>query len=171
MKEYSEKLSSLIDNELDDKEALDMLLNDPQQQQLFSRYQMIGDALRDESSDNHLCLDVTDSVMAAIEKETQTESKVQAANDDNVISFAKRFGQYAIAASVAGVAVIGSVMLNNDAPLEQANPAVLNTVPFGGAAPVSLEAPSAQTEKELEEQQERLEALLKDHQLQLQRQP
>lgn len=168
MKNYSEKLSSLIDNELDDKSALDALLNDSEQQQQFSRYQLIGDTIRDEGE--HLAIDVTDSVMAAIANEEQTIAPVQVGEDNNVISFAKRFGQYAIAASVAGVVVISSVMLSNDTAVDN-SPVVLNTVPFGGAAPVSLEADNVQTEQELEEQQERLEALLKDHQLQSQRQP
>ena len=49
---------------------------------------------------------------------------------------------------------------------------VLNTVPFGGAAaPVSLQATQAESENDIKERNERLEALLKDHQLQLQTQP
>lgn len=168
MKDYSEKLSSLIDNELDDAQMLDDLVNDQELQQQFSRYQMIGDAMRDEVKDDLLHIDVTDNVMAAIAQETPQQVD-QAPAKSNVVPFMKRFGQYAIAASVAGIAVMGSIMLNNDAA-NRDNP-VLNTVPLGAAAPVSLEAQNPQTEQELKEQQERLEALLKDHQLQLERQP
>lgn len=170
MKDYSEKLSSLIDNELDDSQVLDTLINDPELQDEFARYQMIGDVMRDEVADAHLNIDVTDSVMAAIANEASESKQKPAAKNDNVVPFVKRFGQYAIAASVAGMAVIGSVMLNNDTSSVE-NPGVLNTVPLGSTAPVSLEAKNAQEEKNLQEQKERLEALLKDHQLQLERQP
>ena len=176
MKEYAQDLSSLIDNELDEKTVINEILEDADLQQQFSRYQLMGDVMRDESSGFDLRMDVTDSVMAAIANEVQEDkvvsldSKVKPAN--NVVPFMKRFGQYAIAASVAGVVVVSSLMVNQNSVTDPSTTPVLNTVPFGGAAtPVSLQVAPSSTKDEIKEQNERLEALLKDHQLQLQIQP
>jgi len=175
MKEYSQDLSSLMDNELNDKEVIDTVLEDVVLQKQFSRYQLIGDVLREESQGVDLRIDITDSVMAAIMNEQQ-DAKVDFSTTDekpknNVIPFMKRFGQYAIAASVAGV-VVSSLMFSQTASEDPTVAPVLNTVPFGGAAaPVSLQATQAESENDIKERNERLEALLKDHQLQLQTQP
>jgi len=176
MKEYAQDLSSLIDNELDEETVINELLDDAELQQQFSRYQLMGDVMRDESSGFDLRMDVTDSVMAAIANEVQEDkvvplaSKVKSAN--NVVPFMKRFGQYAIAASVAGVVVISSLVVNQNSVTDPSVTPVLSTVPFGGAAaPVSLQVAPSNTKDEIKEQNERLEALLKDHQLQLQIQP
>jgi sigma-E factor negative regulatory protein RseA len=144
-------------------------------QKQFSRYQLIGDVLREESNGVDLKMDITDSVMAAIINEQQ-DAKVDfsATNEQpksNVIPFMKRFGQYAIAASVAGV-VVSSLMFSQNTSEDPTVAPVLNTVPFGGAAaPVSLQATQAESESDIKERNERLEALLKDHQLQLQTKP
>ncbi|WP_413691825.1 sigma-E factor negative regulatory protein [Psychromonas sp. KJ10-2] len=176
MKEYSQDLSSLIDNEFDDQEIIDTVLEDVELQQQFSRYQLIGDVLREESDGLDLRVDVTDSVMAAIANEVQQDNVVPLVTPDkqetNVVPFMKRFGQYAIAASVAGVVVVSSLVVNQDNATDASSTPVLNTVPFGGAAaPVSLQATPAQTESDIKERNERLEALVKDHQLQLQTKP
>lgn len=177
MKEYSQDLSSLIDNELDGKEVINTILDDAVLQKQFSRYQLIGDVLRDESNDLDLRMDVTDSVMAAIANEIQDSNvtPLTAASEtkkSNVVPFMKRFGQYAIAASVAGVVVVSSLMVNQGSTTDPSVAPVLNTVPFGGAAaPVSLQATPLQTKSDIKERNERVEALLKDHQLQLQTQP
>jgi len=176
MKEYSQDISSLIDNESDDKMIVDYILGDIVLQEQFSRYQLMGDIMRDESEGLDLRIDITDSVMAAIMNESQdakitpvvTVEKIET----NVVPFMKRFGQYAIAASVAGVVVVSSLMINQNSVTDPSVTPVLNTVPFGGtAAPVSLQATPSQTKKDIKERNEHLEALLKDHQLQLQVQP
>ena len=176
MKEYSQNLSSLIDNELEDKIIIDEVLDNIELQQQFSRYQLMGDIMRDESNGFDLRMDVTDSVMAAIVNEVQEKnvtpliSKSKSAT--NVVPFMKRFGQYAVAASVAGVVVVSSLMVNQNSVGDPSITPVLNTVPFGGvAAPVSLQVAPSNTKNEIKEQNERLKALLKDHQLQLQIQP
>ena len=177
MKEYSQDLSSLIDNELGDKEVINTVLEDAALQKQFSRYQLIGDVLRDESNGLDLRMDVTDSVMAAIANEKQDDyvvplSAAPEPEKSNVVPFMKRFGQYAIAASVAGVVVVSSLMVNQSSATDPSVTPVLNTVPFGGAAaPVSLQATPLQTKSDIKERNERVEALLKDHQLQLQTQP
>lgn len=182
MKEYSQDLSLLIDNELNDKEVLDSVLEDVVLQKQFSRYQLIGDVLREENNGLDLRMDITNSVMAAIMNEQQdnkvapllTDKKVVADKnaESNVVPFIKRFGQYAIAASVAGVVVVSSLMINQNSATDPSVTPVLNTVPFVGAAtPVSLQATQVESENDIKERNERLEALLKDHQLQLQTQP
>lgn len=176
MKQYSQKLSSVIDNELDDKIVIDHMMEDLVLQKQFSRYQLIGDVMREEANGFDLCIDITDGVMGAIANEQLTldvlpfpkQVKLESAN---VVPFMKRFGQYAIAASVAGVVVVSSLMFNQNSAIDSSFTPVLSTIPFGGAAPVSLQASPTQSKNEMKERNERLEALLKDHQLQLQTQP
>ena len=182
MKADNEKLSALIDNEIIDEALLDELVTSEQRQAQFSRYHLIGDAMRCEVGKQHLNIDISQKVMAEINQQPSSatatvldtsENQGSSQDKSNIISFVKRFGQYAIAASVAGIVVVTSlvttpsVVENNDTGIE-----VLNTVPFGGgAAPVSLETTEHQSKRMIKERNERLEALLKDHQLQLQVQP
>jgi sigma-E factor negative regulatory protein RseA len=176
MTDINEKLSSLIDNENVERKSLDALIHDQEQQKVFSRYQLIGDVMRNEAVLN---IDISDQIMAEIAKEqdlatvTQIiEDPVELKTNNNVIPFMKRFGQYAIAASVAGVVVMTSFLTSQPATENNSGIEVLNTIPFGGgASPVSLQTNKEQTKQALQERHERLEALLKDHQLQLQIQP
>ena len=170
MRDINEQLSSLIDNENVENKLLDSLINDELQQNTFSRYQLIGDAMRNE----HVTLtDVTKNVMAEIEQQVPFESVVlnEVKPTGNVIAFVKRFGQYAIAASVAGVVVMSS-FLTSQPFTENKSIDVLNTTPFSGVvSPVSFQAKQGASKQTLQERHQRLEALLKDHQLQLQIQP
>ena len=180
MKEMNKQISAMIDDQLVDETSLDELLDNEECQATFSRYHLIGDVMRDEVSEQLLNIDISEQIMAKLEVQpisaplavvdTSLIKTEQPAN--NVLSFAKRFGQYAIAASVAGVVVVSSLMTsqpmveNNSNGLE-----VLKTVPFGGATPVSLQATQKQSQQAVKDRNERLDALLKDHQLQLQIQP
>ncbi len=174
MKEINEKLSSLIDNENIESQSLDDLIQDKEQQDIFSRYHLIGDVMRNE---NIINIDISESVQAEIAQQPilatvtpiTTVQTTEAPN--NVISFIKRFGQYGIAASVAGVVMMTSFMTSQPT-VEKNGIEVLNTVPFGGGvSPVSLKANQEQNKQLLQERHDRLDALLKDHQLQLQVQP
>ncbi len=87
-----------------------------------------------------------------------------------VVQFAKPFGQVAIAASAAGLMVIG--VQQNVAENETFAPnQVVQTQPFGGIAePVSLnfQQNSRVSQKQaIAEQQRRFQALLHDHQQQI----
>jgi len=172
MKEINQELSSLIDNENIESKSLDALINNKEQQDTFSRYQLIGDVMRNEAAIN---IDISELVMAEIAEQpvlasvTTLKAETTAPKlDSNVVSFVKRFGQYAIAASVAGVVVMTS-FITSQPTVENTGIEVLTTVPFGGGvSPVSLQANKAQTQQALQDRHERLEALLKDHQLQLQ---
>jgi sigma-E factor negative regulatory protein RseA len=174
MTEINEKLSSLIDNENVESKLLDKLIHDKEQQSTFSRYQLIGDVMRNETAFD---IDVSAQVMSEIKlfPNLATVTPIKATivvekSDNNVISFIKRFGQYAIAASVAGVVVMTS-FLTSPPSVENNGIEVLNTVPFGGVSPVSLQTNKVQSKQALQDRHERLEALLQDHQLQLQVQP
>lgn len=180
MKSNDEQLSAFIDNETINNALLDDLIIDEQLQGQFSRYHLIGDVMRGEVNDP--VFDISNSVMDKITAQSSSEAganvetlipnnKVE--KKSNVVSFIRRFGQYAIAASVAGVVVVTSLVTsqsgveNSEQGIE-----VLNTVPFGGgAAPVSLQAAPTLSKEAIKARNERLEALLKDHQLQLQTQP
>lgn len=173
MKEINEQLSSLIDNENIESKSLDALINDTQQQTVFSRYQLIGDVMRNEKA---LDIDISEQIMLEIAEQPvlttispiEADKPIQNKPENNVISFVKRFGQYAIAASVAGVVVMTS-FITSQPSVENNGIEVLNTVPFGGGvSPVSLQASQKQSKQALQDRHERLEALLKDHQLQLQ---
>lgn len=185
MKENNEQLSALIDNEIVDHDVIDErllaeLIADEQQQSLFSRYQLIGDVMRGDLVDQAVNIDISEQVMADINQELSVKvlpfascaNKPAKSNSINVIPFFKRFGQYAIAASVAGVVVLTSLVTSQSVTENNSGIEVLNTVPFGGAvAPVSLQATPLQSKQAIKAHNERLEALLKDHQLQLQTQP
>jgi len=184
MKNMNEQLSAIVDNELIDEQLIDELLVNEDKQDQFSRYHLIGDVMRGDVNVQFLDIDISQQVMAKIKQQDITAyvhpvveldvsvNKTSLTTENNVVSFVKRFGQYAIAASVAGVVVLTSlvtsdpILENNSTGLE-----VLKTVPLGAATPVSLQANKKQSELEVKEYNERLEALLNDHQLQLQIQP
>ncbi|MFT6927230.1 MAG: sigma-E factor negative regulatory protein RseA [Psychromonas sp.] len=181
MKDVNEQLSAIVDNEFIEQKLIDELLINKDKQDQFCRYNLIGEVMRGDVTDQFVNFDISQQVMAEIKKQPDTAPVVELgainetvaqASENNVISFFKRFGQYAIAASVAGVVVLASLVTseptfeNNGAGLE-----VLKTVPMGGANPVSLQATKKQSQQDVKEHNARLDALLNDHQLQLQTQP
>lgn len=177
MKDVNEQLSAIVDNEFIDEKLIDELLINKDKQDQFYRYNFIGDVMRGNVTDQFVNFDISEQVMAEIKKPAKVASVTEfdtstEKNENNVISFVKRFGQYAIAASVAGVVVLASLVTseptfeNNSVGLE-----VLKTVPLGAANPVSLQATKKQSQQEVKKHNDRLEALLNDHQLQLQTQP
>jgi sigma-E factor negative regulatory protein RseA len=182
MKSDNEQLSALIDNEIINDPLLDELIINEQQQEQFSRYHLIGDAIRGEIDDQLFNIDISQKVMDKIKHQSPSATitnldtlvdKSPVQEKSNIISFVKRFGQYAIAASVAGVVVVTS-LVTSPSVVENSDPGieVLSTVPFGGGVtPVSLQTTQTPSKEALKERNERLEALLKDHQLQLQTQP
>lgn len=177
MEENSKKVSLLLDNELDDQRTLNVVLSDPCLQKKFSRYQLIGDTLRGDNKELDEQIDVTANVMSFIDKSAQPSQLYSAerheSSSNNITPFIKRVTQYAIAASVAGVVVLINFTLNSPSLIEPSSPQILNTVPLGGvASPVGLHIPELSTHQtEIEARNKRLDALMKDHQLQLQAQP
>lgn len=185
-----EQISALMDGDLSDAEVLNELEMDSDLQDTWGRYHLIGDAMRGDLPVN-LQLDLSDSIMAALEDEptilapkpVETAPVLQPAvapvkTDSNVVTLFRRvgqqLGQYAIAASVAAAVIFGVQQYQGQDGVP-ANP-VLNTIPIGGsAAPVSVHYPQQDgararqqglTEQQMQEQRERINAFLRDHQLQ-----
>jgi len=180
-----EQLSALMDGDLSEIEVLNELGTDPALQDTWSRYHLIGDAMRGDLPVN-LQLALSDSIMLALEDEPAilapkpaqpAAPQVQPAG--KVIPFVRRFGQqvgqYAIAASVAAAVIFGVQQYQGKDGVP-ASP-VLNTIPVGGsAAPVSVHYPQdgsrtgvrqqGLSEQQMQEQRERINAFLRDHQLQ-----
>ncbi|WP_039040539.1 MULTISPECIES: sigma-E factor negative regulatory protein [Aeromonas] len=180
-----EQLSALMDGDLSEIEVLNELGTDPALQDTWSRYHLIGDAMRGDLPVN-LQLDLSDSIMLALEDEPAilapkpaqpAAPQVQPAG--KVIPFVRRFGQqvgqYAIAASVAAAVIFGVQQYQGKDGVPSSP--VLNTIPVGGsAAPVSVHYPQdgsrtgvrqqGLSEQQMQEQRERINAFLRDHQLQ-----
>jgi sigma-E factor negative regulatory protein RseA len=185
-----EQISALMDGDLSDAEVLNELEMDSDLQDTWGRYHLIGDAMRGDLPVN-LQLDFSDSIMAALEDEptilapkpVEVPPVLQPVvapvkTDSNVVPLFRRvgqqLGQYAIAASVAAAVIFGVQQYQGQDGVP-ANP-VLNTIPIGGsAAPVSVHYPQQDgararqqglTEQQMQEQRERINAFLRDHQLQ-----
>lgn len=180
-----EQLSALMDGDLSEMEVLKELGTDPALQETWSRYHLIGDAMRGDLPVN-LQLDLSDSIMLALEDEpvilapkpAQSEApEVKTAG--KVVPLVRRFGQqmgqYAIAASVAAAVIFGVQQYQGKDGVPT-NP-VLNTIPVGGSAtPVSVHylqegnrasvRQQGLSEQQMQEQRERINAFLRDHQLQ-----
>ncbi|WP_068979241.1 MULTISPECIES: sigma-E factor negative regulatory protein [Aeromonas] len=185
-----EQISALMDGELSDAEVLNELEMDSDLQDTWGRYHLIGNAMRGDLSVN-LQLDLSASIMAALEDEptilapkpVEVKPVLQpivapVKTDSNVIPLFRRvgqqLGQYAIAASVAAAVIFGVQQYQGQDGLPT-NP-VLNTIPIGGSAsPVSVHYPQQDgtrarqqglTEQQMQDQRERVNAFLRDHQLQ-----
>lgn len=178
-----EQLSALMDGDLSEMKVLNELGTDPAMQDTWARYHLIGDAMRGDLPVN-LQLDLSDSIMLALEDEPTILAPAPAPapavkTGAKVIPLIRRFGQqvgqYAIAASVAAAVIFGVQQYQGQDGVPT-NP-VLNTIPVGGsAAPVSVHYPQegnratarqqGLNEQQMQEQRERINAFLRDHQLQ-----
>ena len=181
-----ETVSSLVDNyrapEQDTEQVIDDILADENLSKTWLQYHLIGDVIRDEVPQS-LQLDLSAQIAEAIADEPSilapnASSKVT--NKENgfkakVVQFIKPVGQLAIAASAAGLMVIG-VQQNTADTNEIITPSqVVQTKPLAGFAnPVSFNySQNSQTQQKqavLEqriEQQRRFQALLSDHQQQV----
>ncbi len=175
-----EKVSALADNQWDD-EAIEALLSDPELQAGWTRFHQQKDALQGDDV-TLVSADFASRISQAIEQEPTVLAPV--ANRERtvkvpgkVVRMFRNASQYAIAATVAAVAIVGVQQYGqesvDDAPLP-----VLNTNPVAGASttPVSLSAPSAQrspammsqteARERLIEQKRRINAYFQDHELQ-----
>jgi sigma-E factor negative regulatory protein RseA len=170
-----EAVSSIVDNDQQNDELFDEILNDSHLSATWQRYHLMGDVMRGETSDV-INFDLSSQIASAIADEPtilapHTSNNLVGKLKAKVVQFAKPFGQMAIAASAAGLMVMG--VQQNSADTDALLPAsqVVKTMPFGGVAePVSLnfQQTSRSSEKQaFVEQQRRFQALLSDHQQQI----
>jgi sigma-E factor negative regulatory protein RseA len=170
-----ETVSSCVDNFQHNENAFDEIINDEHLSTTWNRYHLIGDVLRNDTPDI-LQLDLSNEIAKAIADEPtvlapKTNNVLMLKLKAKVVEFAKPFGQLAIAASAAGLMVLGvqsNVEQNNETILPSQ---IVKTIPMAGIAePVSLnfQQPDLATQKQaFIEQQRRFHALLSDHRQQI----
>jgi sigma-E factor negative regulatory protein RseA len=178
-----ETISSLVDNYRvtghESEQAIDDILKDEHLSTTWKHYHLIGDVIRDEILSD-LQLDLSAQIADALQDEPtilapnnradKTANKFKA----KIIQLIKPIGQLAIAASAAGLMIIG-VQQNTTDNNEIITPnQIVQTKPLAGFAnPVSFnyqQPVKPQKQAVLEqriEQQRRFQALLSDHQQQI----
>lgn len=170
-----ETVSSVVDNFQASDDVFEELLEDSQLSTTWDRYHLIGDVMRGDTAEA-INLDLSAKISAALAEEPvvlapKPRTRVTDTIKAKIVQLAKPFGQVAIAASAAGLMVIG-VQQNNIAS-DVTTPAneVFKPVPFGGIAePVSLNYQQSTSNNQKQayiEQQRRFQALLSDHQQQI----
>lgn len=170
-----ETVSSCVDNYQHNDSAFDDIIKDEHLSATWDRYHLIGDVLRNDTP-SVLQLDLSDEIAKAI----ADEPTILAPKANNVfalkfkakvVQLAKPFGQLAIAASAAGLMVLGvqsNVAQNSETILPSQ---IVQTIPMAGIAePVSLnfqQQDRASQKQAYIEQQRRFHALLSDHKQQV----
>lgn len=176
MTQQQENLSALIDGELIDKsgDLIDSISRDAELQAKWQRYHAIGDALRGEM--RHPSLDLSAQIADAIAQEPTVLAPRRRSWSDipvigGVVPLVRQSGQFLVAASVAAVAILG--VQNYNAPVEEQP--FMTAPPIagaqGGLAPVSLEQTRTVQRNDMQallEQRRQLNALIADHQRQMQ---
>jgi len=178
-----ETMSSCVDNYQQNDavfdEVFDEISKDEHLSDTWGRYHLMGDIIRNDVPET-LQLDLSTQIAEAIDNEpTILAPKTSPAKSGSfvkelksrVIQFTKPFGQIAIAASAAGIMVLGvqqTNIANNESALPQQ---IIQTNPFGGVAePVSFNFQQADRKSQKQayiQQQRRFQALLSDHHLQI----
>jgi sigma-E factor negative regulatory protein RseA len=170
-----ETVSSCVDNYQHNESTFDEIINDEHLSATWDRYHLIGDVLRNDTPDI-LQLDLSAEIANAIANEPtvlapKTNNVFALKFKAKIVELAKPFGQLAIAASAAGLMVLGvqtNVAQNNETILPSE---IVQTIPMAGIAqPVSLnfQQPDRASQKQAYiEQQRRFHALLSDHQQQI----
>lgn len=171
-----ETVSSLVDSyQAQEDTVLQDMLKDNDMSDTWQRYHLIGDVMRDELPDE-LDFDLTDTIANAIAEEPTVlaptaKPSIKETLKAKVVQFSKPFGQVAIAASAAGLMVVG--VQQNVAQNDTQTPyQVVDTgrAVGGIAEPVSLnfqQNSRVSQQPTLAEQQRKFHALLQDHKQQL----
>lgn len=178
-----ERVSALMDND-QESVSLKALLDDPSASATWARYHLIGDALRDELPHN-LDTMLSQRIANALALEPailapQSRRSLFAVVQPKLKQFVQVVGQYGIAASVAVAVLVGIQQYQQHDVMSVAikQGPVLNTIPVAGGAatPVSINyntehaaaqaSSSALSEKQLQEQRQRIARFIQDHQLQ-----
>ncbi|KGJ97699.1 sigma-E factor negative regulatory protein [Thalassotalea sp. ND16A] len=171
-----EAISALLDDNNVEQSLLNEVKDDDKLGDTWNRYHLIGDIMRGDSADfinTELANDIAvaiaaePTVLAPVSRPTFTQ-RAKA----KVIQLSKPVGQFAIAASAAGLMVLG-VQQANVSDEGQIVPAqVWQPLPMGGVAdPVSYNYSTqknvANPKQAYIEHQQRLQALLSDHNMQI----
>ena len=106
----NERISVLMDGESSEASWLKSVMQDPQQQETWGRYHLIGDALREELPAD-LTLDLADRVALALADEPTVLAPRSLGWRERakpaIATLMRHGGQFAIAASVAAVSILG----------------------------------------------------------------
>ena len=184
MTERLEQVSALADDQWDD-DALDALLASPELQARWACHHQVKDALQGVNV-RLAGADFSRNISAAIAAEPtvlapKTRPSRGVTLPSTVVKLFRHVGQFAIAATVAAVAIVGVQQMGQDSSNASPLP-VLNTQPVFGSSttPVSLNASAVsgghavsqqQAQQRLIEQQRRMSAYFQDHELQQRIQP
>ena len=188
-----ESISALLDDEVKSQEfesTFEQMTQQPEQIDAFSRYSLIGDVMRQEQEIVPES-SFADSIQQAIASVEQEQVQQDGAKNSPVVDIASHpswgqriaarvsgftqsstgrgMSQFAIAASVALVAVVGVGNMNavNEQQADSV-PAVLTSPLIGGVTPVSVASDTAQTRRTANQKtQSRINSLISDHQQQL----
>ncbi|TKB46181.1 sigma-E factor negative regulatory protein [Thalassotalea mangrovi] len=171
----SESVSAFLDSQEAEGLSIDDLKQDQQLTDTWGRYHMIGDVMRGETG-QYIMPDLANDIAVAIAAEPtvlapQPKPSMGATVKAKVIQLVKPAGQFAIAASAAGLMVLGVQQANmvEQEPLVPSQ--VFQPIPFGGVAdPVSYNyepASISEQKQALIKRQQKLQAILLDHQKQI----
>lgn len=177
-----EWLSALVDDHADLKD-LEQVIGDEQNQQTWSRYHLIGDVMRGDVAEQ-IDLDLVGNIEAALADEpvlvsldahrSWRERIKQSAVMQNSVKYLGKTANFAIAASVALVTVISVQNLQQSDDEYTPLPVFEATGPVSGTmSPVNLSTSpevvvdKREMQRDLLLQQQRINALLFDHQRQL----
>ena len=177
-----EWLSALVDSHADLAD-LDQVISDEDNKDTWTRYHLIGDVMREEANaafDTNL----VNNIEAALAQEPTIVTLAahrtlrQRVRESSIVQIGSKFvgktAQFAIAASVALVTVMGVQQYQLSANDSSVLPVLQTTGPVNGIiSPVSLSANNPTVvdkqavQRDLLRQQQRIKALLFDHQQQL----
>ncbi|TRX54533.1 sigma-E factor negative regulatory protein [Thalassomonas sp. M1454] len=170
-------VSSLLDQQQVDEDLLKQVIDDEKLNESWSRYHLIGDIMRGETAD-FIDTELSQNIASAIAAEPtllapKAKQSVSQKVKAKVVQLGKPLGQFAIAASAAGLMILGVQQANNPDDMTAVPAQVWQPLPMGGVAdPVSYNysrqdtaLPSQQKRAQIERQQ-KLQAILADHQMQ-----
>lgn len=178
MTQQQENLSAFIDGEMgvSNDDLITSIQNDDEMHAKWQRYHMIRDGLRGELGQS-TSFDISASIANAIEDEPAILAPKKRLRDlpiiGDVIPLVRQSGQFLVAASVAAVVILGVQNYNRQDVSEPFTTAPPITSPQGGLAPVSLEQTRSIQRNDMAsllEQRRLINALIADHQRQVQMQ-
>ncbi len=175
MSDKFEQLSAWVDGEASTTRVEDVKA-DVQLQQKWQDYHLVGDTLRGDEvllTDKSLLENIADALDDEPTILAPTAKSRTVPIWQNVVSLAKQSSQFAVAAGVAAVMILGVQNYNTEAT--QPFMTAPTSGPQGGLAPVSLtQSRTVQTPQQqlnerqaLMEQRKRVNALLVDHRQQV----